>query len=111
MRHSAHFSFGLAFGASGILFLFLAPTSAFAFDNCAAYGPDFTPVEGTSDCVKIGGHMRVESNAHTAAYYHDAARPMANATSATLRSDGGGFDFPQPHHVRVDGSDLVEGYR
>lgn len=31
-------------------------------DRCAAmYGPGFVTVEGTEACIKIGGHVRVES--------------------------------------------------
>ncbi|MEP0323015.1 hypothetical protein [Bauldia litoralis] len=27
---------------------------------CAAHGPDFKPVPGTSTCIKVGGHMQVD---------------------------------------------------
>ena len=30
-------------------------------DPCAAYGPGFVKVEGSSTCVKVGGSISVES--------------------------------------------------
>lgn len=44
-----------------------AATGAFAGDRrapvdpCAAFGPGFAPLSGSSACVKIGGRVRVEA--------------------------------------------------
>lgn len=123
MRYYTRFDFGRVCGVSGILTLLFVP-SAFSFekqvpknaarwlarDNCASYGPGFTSIEGTHDCARIGGHMRVEFGARTVTYYHEYAPAAAHPASTAMRGEGG-FDFPPPRHVRVDDSDLVERYR
>lgn len=40
--------------------LSLSPSLA-GSDACAAYGPGFTSVEGSSTCIRIDGHVRVEA--------------------------------------------------
>lgn len=47
---------GLAIGAS----LTAVPANAEASNNCARYGANYVAVSGSSGCVKIGGHVRVD---------------------------------------------------
>jgi hypothetical protein len=77
-----------------------------ALDHCAAYGPEFTSVEGTETCVRIGGRVRVEFGAQS---LHNAGRsgwggagtaPAAMRTEGPL-SDGPADDFPQARHLRL----------
>ena len=39
----------------------LAPPRQTVHNPCAAYGPGFVKVEGSSTCVKVGGSVRVET--------------------------------------------------
>ncbi|REF88054.1 porin-like protein [Methylovirgula ligni] len=100
---------GLVCVGSSLLFsVFVTP--AFAFGPCAAYGPDFALVEGTHSCVRIGGHVRVQFGEPVADYHFSANHFGAAATSAALRSDGGGYsDIVEPRHMRVDTTE--ESYR
>jgi hypothetical protein len=72
-----------------------------ALDRCAAYGPDFTSVEGTQTCVRIGGHVRVEIHTHTLDHSLDhgwsegGTAPTAMRTDAPLGSDS--TDYPSGH--------------
>ncbi|WP_330083064.1 hypothetical protein [Methylocystis iwaonis] len=61
---------GLAIGAS----LDAAPANAES-SNCARYGANYVAVSGSSGCVKIGGHVRVDIPRAPAA----AAAPMGYA--------------------------------
>ncbi|HLH10804.1 MAG TPA: hypothetical protein VKV77_02870 [Methylovirgula sp.] len=73
-----------------------------AIDNCAAYGPGFVPVEGTSACVRTSGHLRVELGARSLNY--DPGSNSAGATTAAMRTNTlEPTDFPQ--HLRVGGDD------
>jgi hypothetical protein len=47
---------GLAIGAS----LAAIPAKAETPNQCARYGADYVAVAGSSGCVKIGGHVRVD---------------------------------------------------
>lgn len=47
---------GLVIGAS----LNAVPANAEASNNCARYGANYVAVSGSSGCVKIGGHVRVD---------------------------------------------------
>lgn len=62
---------GLAIGAS----LVAAPANAESSNNCARYGANYVAVSGSSGCVKIGGHVRVDIPRAPAA----AAAPMGYA--------------------------------
>jgi hypothetical protein len=67
-----------------------------ALDRCAVYGPDFTSVEGTQTCVRIGGHVRVELGPR--------APGQAGAAPAAMRTEGllgGDSDFPGADHLRL----------
>ncbi len=110
MPDRSRFSFGPVCCVSSLLFLAFAPPS-FALGNCAVFGPDFTLVEGTHSCVRIGGHVRVQFSTPMQDYHFTNGRLGASATSATLRSDSFDADqgFAAPHHMRVDTSD--ESYR
>jgi hypothetical protein len=98
-------------GCVSSLFFCAVSSASFARDNCAAYGPDFTSVEGSHNCVRIGGHLRVEFSAPVEDFHFMSNHFSPNATSAALRSDslGGDSSFAQPHHMRVDTID--ESYR
>jgi hypothetical protein len=110
MSDGSRFHFGPVCCVSSFLIFAFAPSS-FALGNCAAYGPDFTLVEGTHSCVKIGGHVRVQFSTPVEDDHFGTDRLGPGATSATLRS--GGLDGYQglagPRHMRVDTSD--ESYR
>lgn len=67
-----------------------------ALDRCSVYGPDFTSVEGTQTCVRIGGHVRVELGPR--------APGQAGAAPAAMRTEGilgGDSDFPGADHLRL----------
>jgi hypothetical protein len=107
---SAILNFGRQAGAAcSFLLLFLFAVPAIALDRCAAYGPDFTSVEGTGACVKISGHVRVEVGAHGLnrvgdnGYVQDGApAPAAMRTEETVNGDAGDpADFPYSHHLRL----------
>jgi hypothetical protein len=50
------------FGGATALWLALGLSPSLAgSDICAAYGPGFTSVEGSSTCIRIDGHVRVET--------------------------------------------------
>jgi hypothetical protein len=68
-----------------------------AEDRCAVYGPDFTSVEGTQNCVRIGGHVRVDAGVHNAVQ-------GAGAAPAAIRSEeieGGDSDLGGAEHLRL----------
>lgn len=76
-----------------------------ALDKCAAYGPDFTSVEGTQSCVKIGGHVRVEVGSLNYGRTIDqdwsqgGTAPAAMRTESPVGSDDSGY--PISHHLRL----------
>lgn len=78
-----------------------------AIDRCAAYGPEFTSVEGTSSCVRIGGHVRVEFGTqnlgHAANHGWGRAAPAAMRTEGLVGADPSGF--PQARHLRLRDDD------
>lgn len=78
-----------------------------ALDSCAAYGPGFVSVEGTTACVRIGGHVRVEFGPRSVTYYQYGA-PQPDATA--IRAIAGGSDFPQPRHVRVGSGESADPF-
>lgn len=93
-----------SFAACSVIVLFAGP--AMALDHCAAYGPDFTSVEGTSACVKIAGHVRVEIGSRGLGRVGDngfaqqgAAAPAAMHTEETIGGEPG--DFQVSHHLRL----------
>ncbi len=105
---SAILNFGRRAGAAcSFLILFAVPAAA--LDRCAAYGPDFTSVEGTGACVKISGHVRVETGSHGLGRAGDndyaqqgAATTAAMRTEETVNGDAGDpADFPYSHHLRL----------
>jgi len=119
MRYCTHFGFGLALGATS-LFALVPAATAFAaeknlpagashwlsLDNCAAYGPGFTSVEGTNTCVRIGGHVRVEFGSHGQGFYPTSSG--TGTTAAAIRTDvpaSGSSDLPEPRHLRVNTDD------
>ena len=107
MSPGSHFRIGPVCCVSSLLFLAFTPSS-FALGTCAAYGPDFALVEGTHTCVRIGGHVRVQFSPSAEADPFETGSLHANATSATLRSEG--FDNDSGlRHMRVDTND--ESYR
>lgn len=68
-----------------------------ALDRCSGYGPDFTSVEGTQTCVRIGGHVRVELGPRPPG--QAGAAPAAMRTEGVL--GGGDSDFPGAEHLRL----------
>lgn len=112
MTSSAFFNFGRQAGAACSLLVLLA-APAFALDRCAAYGPDFTSVEGTGACVKISGHVRVEIGSHGLGHGDNGrvdggyARQGGTATAAMRTEEttsgyaGDPADFPYSHHLRL----------
>ncbi|HKH81294.1 MAG TPA: porin [Methylovirgula sp.] len=113
---------GLAYGASSLFALVFVSTSFagdrslpvgaarwMARDNCAAYGPGFTSVEGTTACVRIGGHVRVEFGSRSLSYDFSSTRAASATTAAIRTNDLGTSDFPEPRHLRV-GTDDPYGY-
>lgn len=67
-----------------------------ALDRCSVYGPDFTSVEGTQTCVRIGGHVRVDLGPRAPA--------QAGAAPAAMRSEGllgGDPDYSGSDHLRL----------
>lgn len=105
MSRGSQFRIGPVFCVSSLAFLAFIPSS-FALGTCAAYGPDFALVEGTHTCVRIGGRMRVQFSPTAEVDPFETGSLHANATSATLRSEGLESDSG---HVRVDTND--ESYR
>ena len=110
MASTPRFIFALLVGAAGSTAAFLgavaqqlspAQTEALAkpwmaLDRCSVYGPDFTSVEGTRNCVQIGGHVRVELGPR--------APGQAGAAPAAMRSEGllgSDADFPGADHLRL----------
>lgn len=75
-----------------------------ALDSCAAYGPNFTSVAGTHDCVKIGGHLRVEFGSQSFGgtlheEWHGAgAKP---AVMQTREPDSAGAGVLSVHRLRL----------
>ncbi len=47
-------------GTLAALLLGALPAAAQPGSDCAAYGPGFVAVAGTSTCLRIAGHVRVE---------------------------------------------------
>jgi hypothetical protein len=113
MTSSAILNFGRRAGAAcSFLILFAVP--AIALDRCAAYGPDFTSVEGSGACVKISGHVRVEVGSRGLGRVSDNGRvdsgyaqqggtaTAAMRTEETANGDAGDpADFPYSHHLRL----------
>lgn len=91
-------------------------TQWLALDRCAAYGPDFTSVEGTQSCVKIGGHVRVEFGSRNYGRVIDrdwgqgGTAPAAMRTETPAGSEETGY--PIGHHLRLrqDSGPLYSGY-
>lgn len=105
MTSSAFLNFGRQAGAACSLLVLLA-APAFALDRCAAYGPDFTSVEGSGACVKISGHVRVE--AHGLGHGDNGYVQQGGTATAAMRTEEtvGGYagdpaDFPYSHHLRL----------
>lgn len=84
-----------------------------AVDRCAAYGPEYTSVEGTNACVRIGGHVRVEFGAqnlgHVANHVWGRAAPAAMRTEGRVGGDPSGA--PPTRHLRLrdDGAPAYTG--
>ena len=128
MKLSGRFVLAMACGASSLFILTFSSvafaadrgmpegaTRWLALDKCAAYGPDFTSVEGTKSCVKIGGHVRVEvgsqnDGALDQGWEQGSAAPAAMRTEEPANSDESGY--PVGHHLRLrpDSSQLYSGY-
>src|ERR1700761_3036070 len=111
MTSSAIFNFGRQAGAAcSFLVLFAMPASA--LDRCAAYGPNFTAVEGTGNCVKISGHVRVEFGSHGLGHVESGhvesgyVQQQGGTATAAMRTEetvngyaGDPADFPYSHHL------------
>ena len=100
MSDRLRFGFGSACCVSVLMLAAISPS--LAQDACAAHGADFVLIQGTHNCVRIGGHVRVQFSAPVSDDHFDAS-----TTSATLRSDG--LDRAQglveSGHMRVDTND------
>ncbi len=75
-----------------------------ALDRCAAYGPDFTAVEGTQSCVKISGHVHVEIGSRTITsdnrgWVQGGTAPAAMRSEETVGGDLG--NLPAARHLRL----------
>ncbi len=74
-----------------------------AIDRCAAYGPEFTSVEGTEACVRIGGHVRVEFGPQN--FGRAGGQGWGRTAPAAMRTEGplGGdpSGFPAARHLRL----------
>jgi len=57
-RPKAPFAIAAALGLSTSFFTL--PASAEVTNNCARYGADYVAVAGSTGCVKIGRHVRVD---------------------------------------------------
>jgi hypothetical protein len=113
---------GLTYGASSFFAVVFVSTSFagdrslpegaarwIARDNCAAYGPGFTSAEGTTACVRIGGHVRVEFGSRSLSYDLNSGRAAGPTAAAIRTNDLGTSDFAEPRHLRV-GIDDPYGY-
>lgn len=72
--------------------------------TCATYGPDYAAIEGGTDCVRIGGHVRVQLGNN--AGLTGSNWPAGHAAPATLRSDAPSSDASlsgAPTHLRIHG--------
>ena len=78
-----------------------------ALDRCAAYGPQFTSVEGTDACVRIGGHVRVEFGPQNIG--HAINQGWGRTAPAAMRSEGlvgvGPSGLPPAQHLRLRDDD------
>ncbi|MGB8278161.1 MAG: hypothetical protein WCF20_09585 [Methylovirgula sp.] len=122
MNFPSRFGFAVAYSASSLFILVFGPAAFaadrslpdgaarwMALDNCAAYGPEFTSVEGTQACAKIGGHVRVEfgsrnfGQSNSQATDHEWGRggtaPAAMRTEGLVGSDSS--EFPTAQHLRL----------
>lgn len=74
-----------------------------ALNHCAAYGPDFVPVEGTRTCERIGRHVRVEIGGRplTPPAEHFSGGGTAPAAVRTEEPLDGASDFPSADHLRL----------
>jgi hypothetical protein len=122
MISSRHVIFGLIAGVAGSCAVVLATQAMaqestatsrqpyrarawVAIDRCAAYGPEFTSVEGTQTCVKIGGHVRVEFGSRNFAYPANPGWGQGGTAPATIRTEGAvgsePSELPAAHHLRL----------
>ncbi len=132
MNFPSRFGFAVAYSASS-LFILVFGAAAFAadrslpdgaarwmaLDNCAAYGPDFTSVEGTKTCAKIGGHVRVEFGSHNFGQATDQATnhewgrggtaPAAMRTEGLVGADPSGLPAARHLRLREDDSPTYTG--
>jgi len=94
-------------GSATALWFVLGVSPSFAgSDTCAAYGPGFTAVEGSSTCIRIDGHVRVEagrgitSSSINNGWASGSARPASLHSSDDQISSGNainGADFGRSH--------------
>ncbi len=129
MKRSVRFVLAAACGASSLFilgfgsFAFAADkgmpegaTRWLALDRCAAYGPDFTSVEGTKSCVKIGGHVRVGFGSRNYDGMLDQNWEQGGAAPAAMRTEGPAnadeTGYPAGHHLRLrpDAGPIYSGY-
>jgi hypothetical protein len=118
MKFPSRFGIAVACSASSLLILAFdcgayaadrnqpaRPSQWTALDNCAAYGPDFTSVEGTQSCVKIGGHVRVEYGSRHYGRVVQQEWGQGGASQAAMRTetpvDGDETGYPYGHHLRL----------
>lgn len=128
MNFPSRFGFAVAYSASSLIILVFGsaafaadrslPNGAarwMALDNCAAYGPEFTSVEGTQACAKIGGHVRVEFGSRNFGQATDHEWGRGGTAPAAMRTEGlVGSDLPEfstAHHLRLrqDAAPTYEG--
>ena len=70
--------------------------------RCSSYGSDYTAVEGSDVCARIGDHVRVQLGTN-AGLRPDAGWVAGRASSAALRAEGGEPRTGTPTHLRVQG--------
>jgi hypothetical protein len=66
--------------------------------RCAVYGPGFTAVEGSDTCVRIGGHVRVETgmSRSSSGWGTRGAAPAALNAREDGDLTGSIYDMPVP---------------
>lgn len=90
----------------------LQPGGGRANEQCAAFGPGFTAVDGADTCVWVGGHVRLEVGSRMASG-PDSGWAAGGATPAAVRVNDG-YDQSNSversrsrEHVRVRDGDAT----
>ena len=69
---------------------------------CAAYGAGFVQLQGTNTCVRIGGHVRVDSTLDGSEQFEWGTGSFSAAPGNTQSA---------PSHVRLDGNFDAPSFR